>query len=203
MQSINAKYYMEFIGTFFLMCAIIFTGGLGVMQPVAIGLSLIALINIGLPISGAHYNPATSLAIFMQKKMSKRELGLYVLFQMGGAITASLFYLLIQQEFDAVWQLTLQKTIVGELIGTIGLITIIMLIAHPKFKHAKMYIGVTIGLGLIGLIYAFAPLSGAIFNPAIAIGFAVAGNISLELLPVYIVTSLVASSLVNSVIKWS
>jgi aquaporin Z len=203
MQSINAKYYMEFVGTFFLMCAIIFTASLGMMQPIVIGISLIALINIGLPVSGAHYNPATSLAIFMQHKINKKELLYYILFQIGGAITASLIYLLVQQEFDAVWQMTLQKTVIGEFLGTIGLITIIMLIAHPKFKQTKMYIGATIGLGLIGLIFAFAPLSGAVFNPAIAIGFAVAGDISLIVLPVYILISLVASAIVNKVIRWA
>lgn len=61
------RYITELIGTFFLVLTIAFTG-----NPIAIGLVLTALVYMGGHISGAHYNPAVSLAIYLRKKYQQR-----------------------------------------------------------------------------------------------------------------------------------
>ena len=53
------SYLMEAVGAFFLVLVFGFTG-----DPLAIGLTLMALVYIGSHVSGAHYNPAVSLAFF-------------------------------------------------------------------------------------------------------------------------------------------
>ena len=67
------KYIVEFIGTFFLILIIGLTG-----NPVAIGLGLSVLIYMGAHISGAHYNPAVTLAMFLNEEISKKELFSYI-----------------------------------------------------------------------------------------------------------------------------
>ena len=70
------KYIIEFIGTFFLVFLIGLTS-----NPIAIGLGLAVLVYMGAHISGAHYNPAVSLAMLINKKLSLKELGFYVFYQ--------------------------------------------------------------------------------------------------------------------------
>ena len=63
------KYLTEFIGTFFLVftigCAVIGNAP-GVIPPLAIGAALMVMVYAGGHISGAHYNPAVTVALFLR-----------------------------------------------------------------------------------------------------------------------------------------
>src|ERR1044072_2934416 len=67
------KYVVEFIDTFFLVlavCSAIFHNSDNNFAPLAIGFALVVMIYAGGHLSGAHYNPAVSLAVFIRGKMS-------------------------------------------------------------------------------------------------------------------------------------
>ena len=74
-----AKYLVEFIGTFFLVATIGFTvlkpGDAGNLAPLAIGSALMVMIFAGGHISGAHYNPAVTLAVFLRGKCPAADVG--------------------------------------------------------------------------------------------------------------------------------
>ena len=59
------------LGTFILIIGM--TG-----NPIAIGLGLAVLVYMGAHISGAHYNPAVSLAMYINKQIDAKELGKYI-----------------------------------------------------------------------------------------------------------------------------
>ncbi|MEZ0335175.1 MAG: aquaporin, partial [Gemmatimonadales bacterium] len=86
------NYLTEFIGTFFL----VLTVGLTVVNevslaPLAIGSCLMVMVYMGGHVSGAHYNPAVSLAVLLNGKMgSLGEFVGYVVSQLAGAVVASL-----------------------------------------------------------------------------------------------------------------
>ncbi len=86
-----AKYVTEFIGTFFLVLTIGLTvlGG-SPMAPLAIGSSLMIMVYMGGHVSGAHYNPAVTLAVMMRGKLDSKELIPYWASQVAGAIVAAL-----------------------------------------------------------------------------------------------------------------
>ena len=68
------KYLVEFIGTFFL----VFTVGMAVrggapLAPLAIGASLMVMIFAGGHISGGHFNPAVTLAVYLRGKCEARD----------------------------------------------------------------------------------------------------------------------------------
>ena len=77
------KYLVEFAGTFFLMFIILTLG-----EALPIGLALTIAIMLGEKISGGHFNPAVSIAMFIGKKISHRDTILYILSQVIGAASA-------------------------------------------------------------------------------------------------------------------
>jgi aquaporin Z len=83
------KYAMEAIGTgifVFSILAIVISGS--TFAPLVIGMTLMAMIYIGAHVSGAHYNPAVTLALMFQKKISNLEGAKYILSQIAGALIA-------------------------------------------------------------------------------------------------------------------
>ena len=85
------KYITEFIGTFFLVLIIGITN-----NPIAIGIGLSVLVYMGAHISGAHYNPVVSLAMFIQKEINKSELLYYIISQLIASLAATF----VVQNFD-------------------------------------------------------------------------------------------------------
>ena len=79
------EYLIEFIGTFFLLTIIILTG-----NPIAIGLTLAAMIAMGGKISGGHFNPAVSFMMFCNNKIDLTKLILYIIAQLFAAFTVFL-----------------------------------------------------------------------------------------------------------------
>lgn len=61
------KYLVEFIGTFFLVLTIgLAVANAGPLAPLAIGSVLMVMVHAGGHVSGAHYNPAVTLAVFLR-----------------------------------------------------------------------------------------------------------------------------------------
>ena len=85
------KYLVEFIGTFFLVTTIgctVINGGDGVIPPLAIGSVLMVMIYAGGHVSGAHYNPAVTLAVFLRGKCPAKDVPGYMIAQVAAAVVA-------------------------------------------------------------------------------------------------------------------
>ena len=84
------KYFAEFIGTFTLVLfgtgIAVVSGGDLVATSLAFGLAIVACAYVIGNVSGCHVNPAVSFAMFLNKKLSAKEFGLYALAQILGAI---------------------------------------------------------------------------------------------------------------------
>ena len=75
----------EFLGTFFLLASILFTGNW-----LVIGLTLAGIIFVVGNVSGAHVNPAVSVAMYLKGSLGLNELVAYCIAQILGAV-ASLY----------------------------------------------------------------------------------------------------------------
>lgn len=189
------KYIVEFIGTFFLVlsvCAAVrvqednpFTN----FAPLAIGLSLIAMIYAGGHLSGAHYNPAVSLAVFIRGKMSMVEMiGYWVVQLMAGVLAALIassvfnFKVSIDAELHNSF-----AALVAELLGTFALVYVVLNVATSPKTANNHYYGFAIGVTVVGMAYTVGPVSGGAFNPAVALGLSAFGKIDWSVLWLYVV----------------
>src|SRR5205085_8890100 len=91
-----AKYLTEFLGTFFLVLTIGLTVPSGEPStPLAIGGSLVVMVYMGGHVSGAHYNPAVSLAVLIRGKTDLPEFVSYFATQVAAAFVASVTVLYV------------------------------------------------------------------------------------------------------------
>jgi aquaporin Z len=77
----------EFLGTFFLLTAILFTGNW-----LAIGLTLSGIIYVIGNVSGGHVNPAVSIALYLKGSLGLNELVPYIVAQVLGGVGALYTY---------------------------------------------------------------------------------------------------------------
>lgn len=178
MKSEFNKYVAEFLGTFALVfCgtgAIIInqqTGGSITHVGIAItfGLIVMAMIYAFGDISGAHLNPAVSIAFTIAKKFKSKQLMPYIIAQSLGAISASFVLRILFPE-----NLFLGSTIpagsdlqsfILEFILTYFLMLVILRVAHGS-KEQGMFAGIAIGsVVLLEAMFA-GPICGASMNPA-------------------------------------
>ncbi|MCC6428514.1 MAG: aquaporin [Phycisphaerales bacterium] len=174
------KYLVEFLGAFFL----IFTIGMVVVRPdgphplaaLAIGSVLMVMIYAGGHISGAHYNPAVTLAVTLRGKCSVPDAIPYVLAQCLAAVAAGLLVLHLNPGVPVVAKVIQPApAIICEFLFTFALCFVVLNVATAKANQGNSFYGLAIGFTVIAGALAVAPISGGAFNPAVAIGGAVMG----------------------------
>ena len=161
------KYIIEGIGTYFLVLIIGLTG-----NPIAIGIGLSILVYMGAHISGAHYNPAVSLAMIIRGEITIMECLKYILSQCIGAFAAAYSIVLLGADALSVVSNTDSMTsfFMAEIIFTFLLVFVILNVAtHPDTKNNQYY-GLAIGLTVAAGAFSVGEISGAVFNPAVSFG---------------------------------
>lgn len=166
------KYTVEFIGTFFLVFVIgMSVRGGAALPPVAIGGILMVMIFAGGHVSGAHFNPAVSLAAFLRGALGKADLIPYWIAQVAGALIAGLVVtsihdkpLLPPPSFDLVPSLTV------EFLATFALAWTVLNVATSRSTANNSFYGLAIGGTVMAMAFAVGGVSGGAFNPAV--GFA-------------------------------
>ena len=189
---IERKLVVEFIGTFFL----VFTVGLAVanagdLAPLAIGSALMVMVFAGGHVSGGHYNPAVSTAVFLRGKMSQDELVAYAGTQVAAGIVAGLIVILLDYDpGDAVAVAGAGKMLVVEFLFTFALAYVVLNVATAKGTEGNSFYGLAIGFTVAVGAYAAGAVSGGAFNPAVAIGGMVMGLLSWGDIWIYLIANL-------------
>ena len=172
------NYISEFIGTF----AMIFCGtgamtineitggdvthvGIGITW----GLIVMAMIYAFGEISGAHFNPAVSIAFAYAKKFSWKEVPKYIFFQVAGAFAASLLLMWLFPKSEllgaTIPTVDVWRGFVLELILTFFLMAVIINVSTGS-KEVGMMAGIAIGsVVLLEALFA-GPITNASMNPA-------------------------------------
>ena len=151
------------------------------------GFVIVALIYSFAHVSGAHFNPAVTIAFWTMGEFHRKNVIPYISAQVFGAILASIcLYFLLNENFNSVSEVsylgsTLPRSSESQAFGFEFILTFILMIvicsSAVHGKATKDFAGLAIGL-TVGLESMFAgPISGASMNPARSIGPAiVSGN---------------------------
>ncbi|MBA4250990.1 MAG: hypothetical protein C0425_05475 [Chlorobiaceae bacterium] len=184
------KYVIEFIGSFFLL----FVFSLTQANPFAIGFTLMILFYLGNQISGGHYNSAVSLAFFMRGKINAKDFLLYTVSQISGVLFACLVFNFFtngsitpqpEMKFDFL------VIVSGEALFTFFIVlTYLVMSISDRFKDNPIN-GLVVGMSLFVGVYVMGGVTGAVFNPSVALGTSIQniiiGGNPFEFLPIYLV----------------
>ena len=213
------KYLSEFIGTAVLVlfgCGTAaisggITGSIGIVGiALAFGLSIVALAYVIGNISGCHINPAVSLAMLINKKMTAKDFAGYVVAQvLGGILGTSLLFLIMSTSgldiavnglgangFGSASHVGLNMlgAIIVEIILTFVFIFTILGVTSDESKSSIA--GIVIGLTLTFVHIIGIPLTGTSVNPARSLAPAIfLGGDALSQVWVFIVAPLVGAAL--------
>jgi aquaporin Z len=179
-----AKYLVEFIGTFFLVLTIgscvLPPNDAGNLAPLAIGSALMVMIFAGGHVSGAHYNPAVTLAVFLRGKCPAGDVIPYMVAQVvGAAVAAGIVLYLKGKGAEPVAQAEPVKALAAEFLFTFALCYVVLNVATAKATSGNSFYGLAIGFTVLAGAYSVGSISGGAFNPAVAVGLTILGKSAL------------------------
>lgn len=193
------KSLAELFGTFMLVftgtSAAMFAGDGLLAVAVAFGLTVAVGIYAVGHISGGQFNPAVSLAMFIDGRLTWKEFLYYVVSQLVGAGFAAFIVFSIGGASTEATELTVEPWIVIAYEIVLTYIFVYVILSVTKRQELKSFAGIIIGLTLIGLILAGGAVSGAALNPAGAFGPALFVDGALANLWLYVVGTLVGGGL--------
>jgi aquaporin Z len=200
------KYVMEFIGTFFLVLVIGLTvigQGAGAMAPLAIGATLMVMVYVGGHISGAHYNPAVTIGVWLRGKCDASDVPGYIIAQLlAGGLAALLVNKLKAGAIVMAADINTTNAFIVELLFTFALVTVVLNVATVAKTAGNSYFGLAIGFTVTAAAYAAGNISGGAFNPAVAVGITVMGLSKVASLGMFFVAHILAGVLAAVVFKF-
>jgi aquaporin Z len=202
------KYLTEFIGTFFLVFTIgctVMGGAAGVIPPLAIGAALMVMVYAGGHVSGAHYNPAVTVALLLRGKCPAGDVLPYWVAQFAGAGLAAWAVLcVLGRSAGAGGPLpaSLGQVMLAEFLFTFALAYVVLNVATAKGTSGNSFYGLAIGMTVMTGAFAVGPISGGVFNPAVAVGISVMGLSAWSNLWVYLLSTVSGAVLAALVFKF-
>src|SRR5258705_11189484 len=145
------RYVVEFIGTFFLVLIIALS-----QNPLAIGIGLAALVYMGGYISGANYNPAVTLALWINKKIDTRTGLVYMLTQLVAGICAAGVYFFINNMLFIPTpgpNVSFGSAFIVEVLFTFLLASVVLHVAATDKTKGNDYYGAAIGFTVLAAAF--------------------------------------------------
>jgi aquaporin Z len=175
---LDRKLLVEFIGMFMFVFTVGMAtnkAGAGAVAPLAIGAALMVLVFAGGHISGGHFNPAVSAAVFVRRRMTANEFGAYVATQFIAAIIAGLMVRVVGGHEVHASFAGAGRMLLAEFLFTFTLAWVVLHVATARGTQGNSFYGLAIGFTVVAGAFAVGGISGGAFNPAIALGAMVSG----------------------------
>jgi len=188
------KYIAEFIGTFFLVLTVgctVIPGATGVIPAIAIGAVLMVMIFAGGHISGGHFNPAVTFAIFIRGRLELKDVIPYWLAQIAAGVVAAFVAVWLVGKDGTPLEITnIPVVFVAEFLFTFALAYVVLNCATAKGTLDNSFYGLAIGFTVLAGIFAVGAISGGAFNPAVAVGAAVMKLLKISDIWIHIIAEL-------------
>jgi aquaporin Z len=199
------KYAAEFVGTFFLVLTIGSTGiaaGPGVIAPLAIGAALMVMIYANGHVSGAHFNPAVTLGVFLRGRCAAADVVPYWIAQLAGSLAAACTVLTFKTAEAVSLNAATVPAFVAECLFTFALVYVILNVATAKATSGNSYFGLAIGFTVLAGAFAVGDVSGGAFNPAVAVGAMTMKMLPWSKIGVYLAAELLGGAAAAFLFLW-
>jgi len=192
-----SRYVAELIGTFFLVFTIgctVILGSPGVIPPLAIGAVLMVMVYAGGHLSGAHYNPAVTVAVWLRGKCALKDVVPYWIAQLLGAALATQVVLRLSGGTTApAFHPAALPAFLAEFLFTFALAYVVLNVATAKATAGNSYFGLAIGMTVMAGAFAVGGISGGAFNPAVAVALGLFRILPWTNLGTYLVAEIAAA----------
>jgi aquaporin Z len=191
------KYIYEFVGTFFLVFTVgmvIVSPGAGMWAPIAVGAILSVMIFACAHVSGGHLNPAVSFAAFLRGSIKYNDMLLYWLAQLAAGVIGGYFTIYFKGGPSTMaLNLDYVMGLVAEFLFGFALCYVYLNVSTSKETRGNSYYGIAVGFTVLAGSYAVGMASGAVFNPAVALGNSIMNISSWPNLWIYFVGNFVGA----------
>jgi aquaporin Z len=155
------------------------------------------MVYAGGHVSGAHYNPAVTLAVFMRGKTPARDVLPYIAAQVTAAAAAGALVIVLKtgESVTAFAPHAIGGAFAAELLFTFALAYVVLNVATVKGVAGNSYYGLAIGFTVLAGAFAVGDVSGGAFNPAVAIGAMTMGLLPWANLPIYLIADFAGAAL--------
>ena len=143
----------------------------------AIGASLMVMVFAGGHVSGGHFNPAVTLAVWIRGKCDTKDVVPYWIAQIAAAFVAAAIIHKMKMQ-GAAQPLILagwKPAFVAEFLFTFALCWVVLNVATSKGTAGNSFYGAAIGMTVMVGAFAVGGVSGGAFNPAVATGITLMG----------------------------
>lgn len=176
----RAKLITEFVGTFFLaltICTAAAFGTAGGHAPFAIASTLMVMIYAGGHVSGAHYNPAVTISIYLRGACDKSDVAPYIATQVAAGVAAAMIAsnVLMPEGEVAPLVMEAESAFIAELLFTFALAYVILNVATSDSTEGNGYYGAAIAFVVLAGALTVGSISGASFNPAVTASLVTSG----------------------------
>jgi aquaporin Z len=154
------------------------------------------MVYAGGHISGGHYNPAVTLAVWMRGRCAGKDVPGYMIAQVIGGVIAALIVLYLKSGSHIEASVLLPfPSLVAEFLLTFALCYVVLKVATSKNTQGNSYYGLAIGFTVTVGAYSVGSMSGAAFNPAVAIGVTVMGVSFVKNIWIFLVANLIGGAI--------
>jgi aquaporin Z len=163
-------------------------------------------------VSGGHYNPAVSLAVFLRGKSTLTDMLIYWVVQIVAGLVAAFLVTYTKGELAAAGGVAVEVPVVNtaavmipallaEFLFTFALTFTVLNVATAKGTEGNSFYGWAIGMAVLTGAYAVGGITGGAFNPAVAVGIATMGVITWANIWIYLVPQLIAGAVAAYLFK--
>ena len=205
-HNLQQKLIAEFVGTFFLaltICTAAVHGEAGDYAPFAIAATLMVMIYGVGHISGAHFNPAVTVAVWLRGACEKDDVAPYIAVQIIAGALAALASenILVAEPSVTTLEMDTTQALGAELLYTFALVFVILNVATSEATEGNGYYGAAIALVVLAGAFTVGGISGGSFNPAVTGALFVSGRVDVADLWIHLVPQFIAGILAVQAFK--
>ena len=203
-HSLQQKLIAEFVGTFFLaltICTAAVHGSAGDYAPFAIAATLMVMIYGVGHISGAHFNPAVTVAVWLRGACEKDDVAPYIAVQIIAGALAALASELFAKTSVTALEMDSTQALGAEFLYTFALVFVILNVATSEATEGNGYYGAAIALVVLAGALTVGEISGGSFNPAVTGALFISGRVDVADLWIHLVPQFIAGILAVQAFK--